>query len=125
MSNIPPFNPAYRAVLGLDDLKAIVALLESHPDQGAATGVLSMISNRCGEGHDDAMRERISKYQEGAQSSAKDGAIEVDPDACVSMGADPGAYVQVWAWVSNQAAGIEETEEALEVQPGEAEPLRR
>jgi hypothetical protein len=29
----------------------------------------------------------------------KDGEIEIDDDAGVSRGADPGAYVQAWVWV--------------------------
>jgi hypothetical protein len=29
----------------------------------------------------------------------KDGDIEVDSDARISIGDDPGAYVQAWVWV--------------------------
>ena len=29
----------------------------------------------------------------------KDGMIEVDENASVSLGDDPGAYVQAWVWV--------------------------
>ncbi len=30
-----------------------------------------------------------------------EGDLEVDENAAVSRGDDPGAYVQVWVWVSN------------------------
>ena len=29
----------------------------------------------------------------------RDGEVEVDDNAKVSMGSDPGAYVQAWVWV--------------------------
>ncbi|MBA8881642.1 hypothetical protein [Phyllobacterium myrsinacearum] len=33
--------------------------------------------------------------------------LEIDEDAAVSPGADPGAWVQAWIWVSNEAAGLD------------------
>ena len=30
-----------------------------------------------------------------------DGAVEIDADALVSIGDDPGAYVMAWVWVDN------------------------
>lgn len=41
-----------------------------------------------------------------AAVEVKDGEIEMDDDAEVSLGDDPGAYVMVWKWVSEKAAGI-------------------
>ena len=35
------------------------------------------------------------------QRHEQEGTIEVDPDAPVSLGGDPGAYVQAWVWVDN------------------------
>lgn len=35
-----------------------------------------------------------------------DGELEVDDDAVVSRGGDPGAYVMCWTWVSNEQAGV-------------------
>ena len=32
------------------------------------------------------------------------GAIEVDPDATVSLGEEDGAYVQAWVWVDGETA---------------------
>jgi hypothetical protein len=35
----------------------------------------------------------------------EDGEIEVDGDARVSIGAEDGAYVQAWVWVSSKEEG--------------------
>jgi hypothetical protein len=34
-----------------------------------------------------------------AQEQAREGEVEVDAEAVVSEGDDPGAYVQAWMWV--------------------------
>lgn len=36
----------------------------------------------------------------------KEGELEVDDDAVISAGGDPGAYVMAWLWVPNEDAGI-------------------
>lgn len=41
----------------------------------------------------------------------RDGEIEIDEEAEVSLGDDPGAYVQAWVWVSREDAGIPDEEE--------------
>ena len=40
-------------------------------------------------------------YREQAMNQSKGGELEVDEGATVSMGGDPGAYVQAWLWVSD------------------------
>lgn len=35
-----------------------------------------------------------------------DGVLEIDDNAVVSVGDDPGAYVQAWVWVEAEDAGI-------------------
>ena len=40
--------------------------------------------------------EYVAKARE---MHARDGAIEVDANAIVSRGDDPGAYVAAWVWV--------------------------
>jgi hypothetical protein len=65
----------------------------------------------------DYIRERIAHYAEleqdanvakyRAAAERQDGELEVDPDAVVSMGDDPGAYVMSWQWVTDEDAGIE------------------
>lgn len=44
--------------------------------------------------------------QQATEQWAKDGEIEIDQNAVVSKGDDPGAYVQAWVWVYD-----DETEE--------------
>jgi len=42
------------------------------------------------------------QYREAARKQyGKDGQLEIDGDAEVSRGDDPGAYVQAWVWVEN------------------------
>lgn len=41
------------------------------------------------------------KYAE--EHLAKDGELEFDDDAAVSLGCDDGAYVMAWVWVSDDA----------------------
>ena len=53
---------------------------------------------------DPEYRRHADAYRSAVE--VKDGEIEMDPDAEVSFGDDPGAYVQVWAWVSNAQAGL-------------------
>ena len=45
------------------------------------------------------MCEVEDAYRRAAKAQQKDGELEVDDDAVVSMGEDPGAYVQAWIWV--------------------------
>jgi len=40
----------------------------------------------------------------------REGDLEVDDNAVVSMGEDDGAYVMCWKWVSNEDAGIAASE---------------
>ena len=43
---------------------------------------------------------RHAKYIEAARRIyQRDGEVEIDDDAVVSYGSDPGAYVQAWVWV--------------------------
>lgn len=37
--------------------------------------------------------------KEADQQYGREGEIEIDSDACISKGADDGAYVQAWVWV--------------------------
>lgn len=47
--------------------------------------------------------EKASQYRAAAQREYnREGEIEVDENATVSEGDDPGAYVEAWVWVSNE-----------------------
>ena len=50
----------------------------------------------------------------------RDGELEIDPDAAVSRGTDPGAYVAAWVWVYFDAVTPEDRKrgaEAARVKP--------
>ena len=63
---------------------------------------------------DPAHRVLVDAYRAGVV--VRDGEMEMDDDAEVSIGEDPGAYVMVWTWVSNEDASLpvpdDEEEEA-------------
>ena len=99
-----PFTPLHSAILECDTIKAIAALLASHPDKDAAKVSLQILAERSGA---NSNAEDIRAYQAGADKLARDGEIEVDDEATVSMGGDGGAYVQAWLWVSDEVAGID------------------
>ena len=41
-------------------------------------------------------------------AEVREGDLEVDDEAVVSLGSDPGAYVMSWQWVPNDDAGVKE-----------------
>ena len=48
------------------------------------------------------------KYRTAARTQYGNGDdVEIDRDATVSIGDDPGAFVQAWLWVTDDDAGIE------------------
>ena len=46
-------------------------------------------------------------YREQAMQQSKDGKLEIDENAIVSMGDDTGAYVQMWLWVCDPSETAE------------------
>jgi hypothetical protein len=56
---------------------------------------------------DPVESEMEEKYRDGARGHV-DTEFQVDADAKVSMGDDPGAWVQCWLWVTDQEAGIKQ-----------------
>lgn len=42
---------------------------------------------------DEEMRQTAMRLYE------REGEIEIDPEAIISRGDDPGAYVQAWVWI--------------------------
>jgi hypothetical protein len=47
-----------------------------------------------------------ARFREAAVEFAREGELEVDHDACVSMGDAAGAYVMAWWWITNEEAGF-------------------
>jgi hypothetical protein len=50
--------------------------------------------------------EHEAYRQAAKQMYEEEGKIEIDRNAVVSQGADPGAYVQAWVWVSDDDLGL-------------------
>lgn len=72
------------------------------------------------KGGADYIRARIEHYRDiddgdsrryRDAAKVRDGELEVDEDAVVSVSDDDGAYVMSWQWVSDEDAGIEREEE--------------
>jgi len=55
---------------------------------------------------DEQQGEIAEAYRAAAKEMGRDGELEVDDNAVVSFGSDPGAYVAAWIWVPNEAVGI-------------------
>ena len=47
-----------------------------------------------------------AKYRGAAQAIQRDGELEIDDDAIVSISDGGGAYVAAWVWIDDAAAGI-------------------
>jgi hypothetical protein len=59
----------------------------------------------------DIDREEAAYRAAAIRLHHRDGEIEINDNADVSLGDDPGAYVQAWVWVSAEAAGIDTDDE--------------
>jgi hypothetical protein len=53
----------------------------------------------------------ISAPISSQRSSTSPNDFDVDADAVVSPGGDPGAWVMSWLWISDQEAGLETDDE--------------
>lgn len=67
--------------------------------------ITAMVREECVPKH----REIVDSYR--AAVEVRDGELEMDNDAEVSLGDDPGAYVMVWKWVPAEDAGFYSEEE--------------
>lgn len=96
-------KPAHGAVLTRAEVSLLTSALRTGEDTGSAIRLLEFSS---GSGASTEEREAIAAYQRRALEIAKEGEVEVDEDAVVSPGSDPGAYVQAWLWVPAKDAGL-------------------
>ena len=60
-------------------------------------------------------RMRSSYLKAARRLYHREGALEIDNDAVVSLGLDPGAYVMAWRWV--EASDIPRTANQTNVKP--------
>lgn len=62
-----------------------------------------------------ARTERDHAYAEAAKEAfvtrCDDNDFDIDDCPVVSAGDDPGAYVSIWMWVTNEEAGLENNED--------------
>lgn len=67
----------------------------------------------------DHIEEKVSifdaddPYRAAAQEKATD-ELEIDDDAIVSEGGDPGAWVHAWIWITDGEAGVDRDEETCD-----------
>ena len=66
------------------------------------------IANKILQHEAEAGNSVDAAYRNAVETSDE---LEVDEDAIVSAGADPGAWVHAWVWVTREQAGIEPEEE--------------
>ncbi len=79
----------------------------------AAQGVLSCCKELVGAVHEAADSPDDAYFRNLAQELARDGELEVDEDAVVSVSSDGGAYVAAWVWVYDDRAAGEDEEYAF------------
>ena len=59
---------------------------------------------------EEVLEPNHKKYLEAAKEKfQKDGELEFDDDAAVSVSSDGGAYVMCWVWIYDTEAGIAES----------------
>jgi hypothetical protein len=71
------------------------------PALSEALGPVHPFVRRLRQALDDATDPQLGAYREAACQQAREGDLEIDPDAIVSKGSDHGAYVMAWVWVSD------------------------
>lgn len=93
-----------RVPLTETEIKILVGMLDGFDGQ-IINSLQEKLIALVKENQDPEHQRLVAAYRAGV-TELEDGAIEMDEDAEVSMGEDPGAYVMVWAWVSNEDAGL-------------------
>lgn len=99
-----PIASGLRLQVSPDEIKELRQVLKGRPE-------LANLANRLETAITDRNHLNFWKFIRAAQSAGKDGEIEVDDDASVSVSDDGGAYVMAWLWVYNHDAGIEVEED--------------
>lgn len=80
------------------DIVDELVLNEGHPKLG--DGEIDSLCERLNLGIAAQNDDAANAYRNKAKNLFHaDGEVEIDDDALVSMGDDPGAYVQGWLWV--------------------------
>ena len=79
---------------------------------------LATVSRRLGPSHpiatkiraafDDLDNPTLTHFRDAAATHQRDGEIEIDGNAIVSMGDDAGAYVMAWIWIGDSELATQE-----------------
>jgi hypothetical protein len=88
-----------------DDRKLITAIADGDLSD---VNKIKLIALRSRLTDQETGQRDLQAYRDAVETSDE---LEVDADAIVSPGGDPGAFVMTWTWVSNEKAGIDEEEE--------------
>lgn len=99
-----------RVQLSPDEIKLLTQALQhyamvrsSQPEVKAMGDLCTKLESQEAE----QASEIAQRYRNWARRNlTEEGEVEIDPDAVVSMGDDPGAYVEAWLWVDDASAGI-------------------
>jgi len=90
------------------ELALIDAALRSargdQPEDPDAIALADRIAAKIAEGKEPWRADYINAVE-------TDDELEVDDDAIVSEGGDPGAWVMAWVWITDAQAGHEEEDE--------------
>lgn len=84
--------------LSTEDLQALNRLVEKGQSEWDMTREAKLIEARLE--HYRSPEVNNQAYRDAAET--KDGVLEVDDDAVVSISEDGGAYVMAWVWVGNE-----------------------
>lgn len=97
-----------RPSLTVSDLQLITAALAvGVPFAEQSKALQERFGKMIAEEFDPDYRDMTDAYRGGV--TTRDGDLELDIDAEVSVSEDPGAYVLCWKWVSNAEADICDT----------------
>ncbi|MTH61131.1 hypothetical protein [Paracoccus litorisediminis] len=101
-------NRRRRPSLTVREMEKIVESLcyfhDEHGRMSEAQELVGMFAEMIAEEKDPEQRRLIDAYRNGVET--QDGEMELDLDAEVSLGDDPGAYVMVWKWVTSSEADV-------------------
>lgn len=84
-----------------EELKLVIAALM--PVGPLADSLTARLTEELNQPEDERVETEL--YLEVANETyGREGELEFDEDAAVSLGDDPGAYVMCWRWVSEDTA---------------------
>lgn len=94
------------------EIQILLKALKRTKDEGLKSVYNRVVAMAQGE---EDRAEDYAKYRQAAKDTYQaEGITEIDDDAVISEGNDPGAYVMAWVWVAAGDAGVDHDEESEE-----------